>query len=100
VTAERKQTMADKARGRAAWEAAHPEVNLTAERQRYQREILPRPTESTLPIRDLVDALGLNRTYVARIGRGEVVPHPMYYAALERLVEMAAPGGDEEMRSR
>jgi hypothetical protein len=87
VTAKRRQATADKARERAAWEAGHPEVNLTAERQRYQREILPRLGGTSLPTHDLAEVLGLSSAYVARIGRGEVVPHPMYYQALEALVK-------------
>jgi CRISPR-associated endonuclease Cas1 len=88
VTAKRKQATADKARERAVWEAEHPEVNLTAERQRYQREILPRLGNITLPIRDLAEALGLSSAYAARIGRGEVVPHPMYFAPLVELLDL------------
>jgi hypothetical protein len=59
---------------------------LTLERARYQSEILPRLARVTFPLRDLADALGLSLAYAGRIRSAEVIPHPMYYAALEALI--------------
>jgi CRISPR-associated protein Cas1 len=86
VTTKRKQATADKARERVAWESAHPEVNLTAERQRYETEIRPRLASATCSIRDLADALGLSPAYAARIRSGETMPHPRYFPKLVELL--------------
>jgi hypothetical protein len=89
IPSKRKQSIADQAAERAAWEAAHRQVNLAAECARFRVEIQPRLDETPLPVRAIADALGVNTAYASQIRRGVVVPHPMYYAALERLV---APG--------
>jgi hypothetical protein len=83
---KRRHGIADRANERASWEAAHPEINLTAERQRYMVEILPRLDATSLPVQALVTALGISTAYASQIRRGVVVPHPMYYSSLERLV--------------
>jgi hypothetical protein len=83
---KRRQSIADQAAGRAAWEAAHREVNLAAERARFNVEILPRLDETPIPVRAIADALGVSSSYASQIREGEVVPHPMYYAALDALL--------------
>jgi hypothetical protein len=100
VTTRRRQATADQARERAAWEVAHPEVNLTRERERYRSEIMPRLVCVTFSVRDLADALGLSLAYAARIRSGEIMPHPRYFPKIQRLVEISASGRDEEMRRR
>jgi hypothetical protein len=92
VTSKRKQATADKARERAAWESAHPKVNLTAERQRYESEIRPRLASATFSIRDLAAALGLSVSHSARIRAGEVVPHPRHYSTIEALLRPPSSG--------
>jgi CRISPR-associated protein Cas1 len=86
---KRRQGIADRANDRAVWEEAHPEINLTTERQRYTAEILPRLDATRLPVQAIRDALGVSTAYASQIRRGVVVPHPLYYAALVRLLDLS-----------
>src|SRR5262249_60156293 len=89
---KRRQAIADKVCDRIAWETAHPEVILTAERRRYAAEILPRLQERNPSLRALTEGLSVSPAYASKIRRGDAIPHPMYYA---RLVELLAAEGDE-----
>ena len=67
-----------------AWEKVHPgphDVNV------FTRDIAPALVHVTLP--QIMQATGLSSAYCWRIRKGERVPHPMYWAALERLVSGA-----------
>jgi hypothetical protein len=73
-------------RERAAWEAAHDQVNLSAERAGSSSEILPRIDQTPLPDRMIADAFGVSQTYASQIRRGVFLPHPIYYAEFEALL--------------
>jgi hypothetical protein len=67
---------------RRAWEQEH---GTQYDRQVFAREILPRLTEATLP--QMMRATGLTSGYCWKIRKGQRVPHPMYWAALQALAE-------------
>jgi hypothetical protein len=71
----RGQTNARKAGERLAWERAHPDVDLDAERARFAREIQPRLAGFVLA--RIMEATGVSLRYASQLRRGEVVPHPM-----------------------
>jgi hypothetical protein len=64
----------------------HNHLNLSAKRQGFTNDILARLHEPLLDVRAVVEALGVSTAYASQIRRGVVVPHPMYYGALEALV--------------
>jgi DNA-directed RNA polymerase specialized sigma24 family protein len=69
----------------SAWDLAHPDYD----RNYFRREVKPRL--GTFDTITLVYATGLAPTYCARIKRGEVEPHAMYWGAIARAVGIEPP---------
>ena len=78
---KRGQANARRARERAEWQAVHGDG--AAERAIFRKEILPRL--SGIPVRQIARAAGISLRYASMIRRGLHIPHPLHYAALERL---------------
>jgi CRISPR-associated endonuclease Cas1 len=70
----------------AAWDRGHPEA---PDPEVFRREILPRLRG--VPLRRMVEATGLSLRHCPRIRRGEAVPHPRHWEALQALT--AREGG-------
>lgn len=72
-----------RANQRADWEAEHPDLDIDQEKERFTEEILP--TLKEFPLSKISKATGLSTRYCSLIRRGEYVPHPVHYQALEDL---------------
>jgi CRISPR-associated endonuclease Cas1 len=68
-----------------AWEQAHPDVDLLAERERFLAEIVPRL--AAIPTSKIVAATGLSNAYARMICSGRYVPHPRHFATFVALLE-------------
>src|SRR5262249_33559703 len=90
---KRAETSRRRTAEREEWERTHPDVDVAAERVRFAQEIAPRL--ATIPLKKIVEATGMSPTYAQFTRRGARAPHPMFYAALEALVEECAPGRNE-----
>lgn len=82
--ARRVATNARRRQEALAWERDNPGFH---DPKVFRLEILPRLQQVTLP--QMMKATGLTSDYCWRIRRGERVPHPMYWKALQQLVEEA-----------
>jgi len=49
----------------------------------FEREVAPKVAQ--VAVRELVEATGLSSAYCRRIRDGRVVPHPMWWAPIERI---------------
>jgi CRISPR-associated endonuclease Cas1 len=86
VAAERRgATMARRKREEHEWNAAHGGTGTDPDV--FAREILP--TIQALPLSDLVRATGLTHGYLSKVRRGEKVPHPRHWPALELCTQSA-----------
>jgi CRISPR-associated endonuclease Cas1 len=65
-------------RAARAWQRANP---WPTDPDRFKRDVQPRL--GAVPVAALVAATGLSEAYCRRIKRGEIVPHPMWWAAIE-----------------
>jgi CRISPR-associated endonuclease Cas1 len=80
VAAERRgATMARRKREQREWDAAHG--GTIADPDVFARQILP--AIQALPLSDLVRATGLTHGYLSKVRRGERVPHPRHWPALQ-----------------
>lgn len=79
---KRGRTNPERARERAAWEAEHGDGQ--AEREWFGREMLPKLAD--VPLSGIAEAAAVSLRYASLIRSGQVVPHPVHYAALALLV--------------
>ena len=73
-----------RARERAEWERRHGDIDLDAAKEQFRQKTLPKLAGFTLG--DIVKVTGLSKRYASLIRRGVVIPHPMHFDALDRLV--------------
>jgi CRISPR-associated endonuclease Cas1 len=78
---KRRDTMKQRRREEAAWDKAHPDVEVDEEV--FRSEILP--GLQGLPLSTLVAATGLSQQYCSLIRRGLKVPHPRHWESLRTL---------------
>jgi hypothetical protein len=81
---KRGRTNARRAREREEWIRLNSNVDVEAEKQRFDSEILPRL--KNVPVRKIVKTTGLSIRYASMIRRGLYTPHPMHYQKLEELI--------------
>lgn len=75
---KRRRTRREQRAAELAWEAEHPEP---ADTNLFEREVLPRLQGRS--VSDISRATGLSVAYCARIRRGELTPHPRWWATLK-----------------
>lgn len=90
--AKRSATITAKRKMSKAWEEAHPEVDLAAERSRFAREIAPLLTD--VPTEAITRALDCTSTFARQLRAGKGC-HPMYHDKLRQLVEESSSNGKE-----
>ena len=77
------ETMSARNRERASWDREHPD---RPDPEAFRREVLPGLRE--VPLSRMVEATGLSLRHCSRIRRGEAVPHPRHWEALQGLASM------------
>jgi hypothetical protein len=82
---KRRRSNSKRARERAKWQEKG--LDEEVERERFSAEIFPLLKD--VPLRSIAKATGLSLRYASMIRRGDHIPHPVHYAKLASLVELA-----------